>query len=110
MREENTDLLARRLAAVRAWTAFVEHGDGARRLVRPEIYTSWTRSGASVAPDVSHAPLADEEETRAYWHGSPLQVAVSRVEDELRRTAKTATWCSPSPTPTPACCRPTAAG
>ena len=88
MREENTDLLGRRLAAVRAWTAFVEHGDGAERLVRPEIYSSWTRSGASIATDVTHAPLTDEDETRAYWQGSPLQVAVSRVEDELRRTAE----------------------
>ena len=88
MIEDNADLLGRRRAAVHAWTAFVEHGDGAERLVRPEIYTSWTRSGASITTDVTHAPLTDEEETRAYWQGSPLQVAVSRVEDDLRRTAE----------------------
>ena len=53
MHVDDTDLLARRLAAVRAWTAFVEHGDGAQMLVRPEIYTSWERSDASITPDVS---------------------------------------------------------
>jgi hypothetical protein len=88
MIEDSADLLGRRQAAVHAWTAFVEHGDGAERLVRPEIYSSWTRSGAAITTDVTHAPLTDEEETRAYWQGSPLQVAVSRVEDDLRRTAE----------------------
>jgi hypothetical protein len=85
---EDTGLLARRLEAVRAWTAFVEHGDAAELLVRPEIYTSWTRSHASVTIDVPQAPLADEADTRAFWQGSPLQIAVARVEDELRRTAE----------------------
>ena len=88
MHVEDTDLLARRLAAVRAWTAFVEHGDGAQTLVRPEIYSSWERSDASITPNVRHAPLADEADTRAFWTGSPLQIAVSRVEEELRRTAE----------------------
>jgi transcriptional regulator of acetoin/glycerol metabolism len=88
MIEDTADLLGRRQAAVHAWTAFVEHGDGAERLVRPEIYSSWTRSGAAITTDVTHAPLTDEEETRAYWQGSPLQVAVSRVEEDLRRTAE----------------------
>ena len=73
---------------MRAWTAFVEHGDGAQTLVRPEILTSWERSDASITTDVSHAPLADEADTRAFWMGSPLQIAVSRVEEELRRTAE----------------------
>jgi transcriptional regulator of acetoin/glycerol metabolism len=85
---DDTDLLARRLAAVRAWTTFVEHGDGAHTLVRPEIFTSWERSDASIRTDVTHAPLADEGDTRAFWQGSPLQIAVARVEDELRRTAE----------------------
>jgi transcriptional regulator of acetoin/glycerol metabolism len=88
MHVEDTDLLARRLAAVRAWTAFVEHGDGAERLVRPEIYASWTRSVASITTDVRHAPLANEDDTRAFWQGSPLQIAVARVEEDLRRTAE----------------------
>ena len=88
MSTDDTDLLARRLAAVRAWTTFVEHGDDAHTLVRPEIYTSWERSDASIRTDVSHAPLADEADTRAFWQGSPLQIAVARVEEDLRRTAE----------------------
>jgi len=88
MHVEDTDLLARRLAVVRAWTAFVQHGDGAERLVRPEIYASWTRSDSSITTEVRQAPLADEDDTRAFWRGSPLQIAVSRVEDDLRRTAE----------------------
>ncbi len=71
-----------------AWTNFVEEGDDAAPLVRPEILDSWNRSGASVARDVGQAPLADESETRSLWQGSPLQIAVERVEEELRRTAE----------------------
>src|SRR5215218_9997756 len=88
MTVENADLAGRRLAAVQAWTAFVEHGDGAERLVRPEIFSSWERSGAAIATDVLQAPLADEGDVRAFWQGSPLQVAVARVEEDLRRTAE----------------------
>jgi transcriptional regulator of acetoin/glycerol metabolism len=84
----HTDLQTRRLEAVRAWTAFVEHGDEAARMVRPEILTSWTRSEAAIGPDVAEAPLADESETAAYWRGSALQTAVERVQAELRRTAE----------------------
>jgi len=83
-----TELQTRRLEAVRAWTSFVERGDGAGDLVRPEILTSWTRSEAAIRADVTEAPLADEAETAAYWQGSPLQTAVERVEAELRRTAE----------------------
>jgi hypothetical protein len=82
-----TELDERRRAALNAWTTWVE-GDGTVPTVRPEILDSWTRSGASVAWDVGHAPLADEAETRSYWTGSPLQIAVERVEEELRRTAE----------------------
>lgn len=81
------DLQDRRIDAVRAWTCFVEHGDGAESLVRPEILRSWLRSGAAISPDVIEAPLADESETAAVWRGSPLQTAVERVEEDLRRTA-----------------------
>jgi hypothetical protein len=88
MTVEKGNLSARRLEAVRAWTAFVEHGDEAARLVRPEILSSWERSGASITTDVRFAPLADEGDTETFWRGSPLQIAVSRVEDELRRTAE----------------------
>ncbi len=82
------ELQDRRLAAVRAWTAFVEHGDRAESMVRPEIWRSWTRSEAVVTRDVEHAPLADEDDTLEFWRGSPLQVAVERVEQDLRRTAE----------------------
>jgi transcriptional regulator of acetoin/glycerol metabolism len=83
-----SELHSRRVEAVRAWTSFVEQGDDAAALVRPEILTSWTRSGAAISPDVTHAPLADEGETAELWRGSPLQTAVQRVEAELRRTAE----------------------
>ena len=82
------DLQDRRLDALRAWASFVEHGDGAASLVRPEILKSWRRSQPHVSRDVEEAPLADEGELRAFWRDSPLQRAVSRVESELRRTAE----------------------
>jgi len=81
------ELQSRRIDALRAWTAFVEEGDRAAA-VRPEILTSWARSGAAVRADVREAPLADESDTAAFWRESPLQVAVEQVEDELRRTAE----------------------
>ncbi|WP_232523038.1 MULTISPECIES: helix-turn-helix domain-containing protein [Nocardioides] len=74
--------------AVRAWTTFVERGDEAASLVRPEILTSWNRSEAAIPVDVTEAPLADEAATAAYWSGSPLATAVDRVQAELRRTAE----------------------
>ena len=73
---------------MKAWTAFVEHGDEAAPLVRPEILTSWTRSEAAVTIDVKEAPLADESEIASIWRDSPLQTAVENVEQELRRTAE----------------------
>src|SRR6478672_3420458 len=82
------ELQTRRMDAVRAWSVFVEHGDEAEPLVRPEILHSWTRSEAAISTDVREAPLADESETAAFWDGSPLQTAVERVESELRRTAE----------------------
>jgi transcriptional regulator of acetoin/glycerol metabolism len=88
MDEARDELHSRRLAAVRAWTAFVERGDEATPMVRPEILDSWQRSDAHVSTDVTEAPLADEGDTRASWQGSPLQTAVERVEAELRRTAE----------------------
>lgn len=81
------ELHARRLRALQAWTSFVEDGDRAAHMVRPEILHSWLRSGSAITHDLDEAPLADESDTAAYWAGSPLQVAVERVEDELRRTA-----------------------
>src|SRR5215218_6826827 len=84
----SSDLHGRRVAAARAWTTFVEQGDDAEPLVRPEILRSWARSEAAISPDVTEAPLADESETEARWRGSPLQTAVRRVEADLRRTAE----------------------
>ena len=82
------DLQDRRLSALRAWNAFVEQGDGAASLVRPEILKSWRRSKPRVSRDVAEAPLDDESEARAFWQDSPLQRAVSSVEADLRRTAE----------------------
>ncbi|HEU4810845.1 MAG TPA: transcriptional regulator [Nocardioides sp.] len=82
------ELHSRRVDAVRAWTSFVENGDAAEPTVRPEILSSWTRSGAAISPDVREAPLADEGEIHDFWQGSPLQTAVARVEAELRRTCE----------------------
>src|SRR3954462_5398502 len=79
---------SRRLQAGRAWPNFVEHGDLAEARVRPEILRSWERSAPAVGIDVREAPLADESDTQSFWQGSPLQVAVERVEQELRRTAE----------------------
>ncbi|GAB3863886.1 helix-turn-helix domain-containing protein [Nocardioides maradonensis] len=83
------ELQDRRLATVRAWTAFMDESDDYDRLVRPEILTSWQRSRVAVDADhVAAAPLDDESETRASWLDSPLQAAVERIESELRRTAE----------------------
>ncbi|MFI5952942.1 transcriptional regulator [Cryptosporangium sp. NPDC051539] len=81
-------LQARRVQAMCAWTTFIEHGDVAAE-VRPEILLSWGRARkALVSADVEAAPMADESETHAVWHDSPLQTAVEAVESELRRTAE----------------------
>jgi transcriptional regulator of acetoin/glycerol metabolism len=82
------ELHTRRVDAVRAWTTFIEHGDGAVGLVRPEILRSWERSAPAVGIDVAEAPMADESDTASIWNESPLQLAVERVESELRRTAE----------------------
>lgn len=83
-----SQLQSRRVAAVRAWTAFVGEADDPVTTARPEIIDSWARSAASLTPDVREAPLADEAETAAYWNASPLQAAVERIQAELRRTAE----------------------
>jgi transcriptional regulator of acetoin/glycerol metabolism len=83
------ELSDRRRRMVEAWTAFVENGDAVEERVRPEIWRSWQRSSAAeLDHEISHAPLDDESETRAYFESSPLQVAIERVEAELRRTAE----------------------
>ena len=82
------DLRSQRLDAMRAWTAFMEHDEGVAPPVRPEILNSWRRSDAGHGLHVAEAPLADERDTKASFADSPLHLAVSRVEDELRRTAE----------------------
>jgi transcriptional regulator of acetoin/glycerol metabolism len=84
---KSDDLHARRVDAVRAWTRIVAEGDEKYEAVRPEILSSWQLSGV-VSPDVTHAPLDDEGDTAEFWNASPLQTAVERVQDELRRTAE----------------------
>ncbi len=81
------DLHSRRVDAARAWTSFVALGDQGSPTVRPEILASWELSGV-VSPTLTHAPLADEAATAEFWRESPLQTAVDRVQDELRRTAE----------------------
>ncbi|ROR92433.1 transcriptional regulator [Nocardioides aurantiacus] len=88
MTSTSDELRTRRLEAVHAWTTFIEHGDRAEGLVRPEILRSWERSAPRVQVDVTEAPLDDETDTRSFWHDSPLQLAVERVESELRRTCE----------------------
>jgi hypothetical protein len=84
----DSDLQARRVQVVRAWTLFTEHGDVAAQ-VRPEILSSWGRSReAQVSTEVEAAPMADETETKAVWRDTPLETAVESVETELRRTAE----------------------
>ncbi|MGA8254944.1 MAG: transcriptional regulator [Nocardioides sp.] len=84
----SSELDTRKRECLRAWTSFVEQGDAAAPLVRPEILGSWARSEAAITPDVTAAPLADEGETSDIWRDSPLQLAVERVEADLRRTAE----------------------
>lgn len=86
--DTNGQLRDRRRSAVRAWTAFFEQGDSTENRVRPEILSSWQRSTAALSAEVAQAPLADEDDTRSLWRGSALQLAVDRIEDELRRTAE----------------------
>jgi hypothetical protein len=88
MKSDRRALQDRRVAAVQAWSAFIERGDDASTVIRPEIRRSWQLSRQAVSPDVSHAPLADESDTAAVWRDSPLQRAVAAVEEELRRTAE----------------------
>ncbi|QYJ04043.1 hypothetical protein KUV85_17235 [Nocardioides panacisoli] len=83
-----SDLRVRRQAAARAWSSHFDRVDPVAATVRPEILHSWTRSEQSVAVNVDAAPLADEGETASFFHDSPLQVGVERVEQELRRTAE----------------------
>lgn len=85
---DQSELQARRREATHAWSLFVERGDEAESLVRPDILHSWQRSRAAATDSITEAPLANESDTAEYWRESPLQVAVERVEADLRRTAE----------------------
>ncbi len=88
MTTSSTRPAARRLDAVRAWTTFVEHGDARRAVVRPEILAQLERSGAAIAPDVDRGAAGRRGRDRGVLAGLAAQIAVERVEDELRRTAE----------------------
>lgn len=55
--------------------------------VRTDIVTSWLRSAGHIAPEVTAAPLANADDTRAVWESSPLSAAVRLLEAELRAAA-----------------------
>ena len=88
MTSDHRSLQDRRVAAVQAWSAFVERGDEAEPMIRPEILRSWELSRRAISPHLAQAPLADEGDTAEVWRDSPLQRAVFAVEEELRRTAE----------------------
>jgi len=50
--------------------------------------TSWDRSAARVPLALSEAPVDDPDGVRQEWERSPLRVAVSRLESELRSAAE----------------------
>lgn len=56
--------------------------------LRPEILTSWDRSAARVPTAVAQAPVDDADDVQADWERSPLRVAVTRLESELRSAAE----------------------
>lgn len=81
-------LQSRRRAVSEAWKSYFDRAEKSATQVRPEILSSWTRSQRSVPVTVDAAPLDDEGETASFFHDSPLQVGIERVEEELRRTAE----------------------
>lgn len=87
-RMQRSDLRVRRERAADAWSAFITSGEVSGVRPRPEILQSWRLSRSWVEPEVRAAPLSDEDETRSFWQDSPLQVAVARMEEELRLTAE----------------------
>ena len=87
------DLKGRRNALERAREQWAERraasdpaGPGAA--VPETIVDSWNRSAGRVADSVTEAPMADPEQTRQEFEGSPLHVAVGQLETELRRVAE----------------------
>ncbi len=86
---EHSDLQSRRREVKQAWASYFDRAEGVQGpRVRPEILNSWSRSQQHVPVTLDAAPLADEGETASFFHDSPLQVGIERVEEELRRTAE----------------------
>ncbi len=79
-------LHGRRRAAERAWESWVGR-EPAEPEVRPEILESWQRSDVATTPAVTSAPMADEDETSAYFASSPLHQAVHELAEDLRSVA-----------------------
>ena len=83
----------RRSQLTRAWDQHIpvicdKRPTSAKRAgVRPEIVASWERSAEHVMPEVHEAPLADTDETRGTWEGSPLNAAVRQLESQLQAAA-----------------------
>lgn len=78
---------ARRHVVERAWDRW-RHDGAPVAEVRSEILASWERSAAHLPKGVSSAPLAGEDDTRSAFDASPLSVAVSRLEGDLRSAAE----------------------
>ena len=110
-RHPSKELHARRLASVRAWTTFVEHGDAAAAAGPPRDHGAAGRCpGPRSSPDVAEAPLADEARHRRRAGASrPCRPPWPGSRPSCVVPPRTATWCSRSPTRRPGSCGPTAA-
>jgi hypothetical protein len=79
---------------VRAWERYVSTDRQTRTALpppkglRPEIVGSWERCADQVATEVPEAPMADLDDTRSAWEATPLRVAVTRIEPQLRSAAE----------------------
>ena len=82
------NLQDRRLAAVQAWSAFVERGDDAETLIRPEILRSWELSRRRDHAGRHAGAARRRGRHRRDLARLPAARAVAGVEEELRRTAE----------------------
>jgi transcriptional regulator of acetoin/glycerol metabolism len=86
-----SELRKRRSSLTLAWDRHVGEAsapaDGTSDDVRPEIASSWERSGSHISPQVTEAPLLNPADASTEWESSPLCVAVRTIEAELRAVA-----------------------
>ena len=75
-------LRARRGELERTWHAGVAE-QGSAASARPEVYASWRRSSAAVAPEMVSAPVVAPEEVARRWSDSRLGRASRAVLDDL---------------------------